>query len=301
MIPSFLTSGKFLTRSVQYRGRVKQALAHTVAGMTTRKLESFLAGMDSFERLERSDWVVSLTSWAPRARTLPLVLVSLLEQTVRPREIFVWLAPADRDMLSRDLVRAFENVGVTFMIIDDLGPHKKWWPMLTQVQCDKFVIADDDTFYPSNWLKALTDESSNDFVICHRAHEIVTDNSGKIAPYSHWLKNIDSGETGSHSTFATGCGGVVIKRENIPDDFLDRSIIESLCPVADDVWLKAAYMIAGVTCKKSEYYFPALEYPGSQNVGLFHNNVDHNDNDRQLERTFAHFEINLADFQFREL
>ena len=70
-------------------------------------------------------------------------------------------------------------------------------------------------------------------------------------------------------------------------------MIEKLCPLADDIWLKAAYLQAGFKCRKSHYSFPCLDYPGTRESGLAVKNVDQGANDLQLKDVFDYFNLKL--------
>jgi hypothetical protein len=97
----------------------------------------------------------------------------------------------------------------------------------------------------------------------------------------------------SHLISPTGCGGVMIRPEAISTDFRDRELIKKLCPLADDVWLKAAYVQSGYKCRKSHYYFPCLDFPGTRQSGLAVGNVDQGGNDQQLQDVFRYFDLKL--------
>lgn len=91
-----------------------------------------------------------------------MVLLGLLEQTVRPAAIDVWLTPQDKKALDSRVKSLFEGHGARFRTCDDLGPHKKWLPMIESGQTDAFVICDDDILYPDDWLEALVGEDRAD-------------------------------------------------------------------------------------------------------------------------------------------
>ena len=85
----------------------------------------------------------------------------------------------------------------------------------------------------------------------------------------------------------------MIRPEAVPAEFRDRDLIKKLCPVADDIWLKSAYLHSGFKCRKTNYYFPCFDYPGTTESGLAVGNVDQGGNDRQLEETFKYFDLKL--------
>ncbi|NDG71574.1 MAG: hypothetical protein EBY32_09795 [Proteobacteria bacterium] len=249
-----------------------------------QRLEKFLAGASlkksSCKKL--NEVAVSLTSWGPRLGILPFALLSLLEQMQKPNGIFVWLAKGDLDLLAPRIRERFQAEGVFFESCDDLGPHTKWLPMIEAGYSAPFVICDDDVLYPTNWLGSLLDEDRVDAYTGTRCHQIALEN-GSLLQYELWKKDI--GWTGNTSplTFLTACGGGVLHPERIPKSFLSREQIRRKCPKADDIWLHAAHLKAGVPIYKTQFSFPCLEIPGSEVSGLLRQNVDAGGNDAQLD------------------
>ncbi|WP_435892995.1 hypothetical protein [Oceaniferula spumae] len=189
----------------------------------------------------------------------------------------------------------FIEHGVQFHETDDIGPHKKWLPLIESGHENPFVIADDDTFYPRDWFEALVKEGKeqNTEILAHRCHRIKVKADMMPDEYANWLRGVSSLPNSAHELFPVGCGGVLIRPLAIGDEFRNRELIMNLCPRADDIWLKAAYIYSGYKCRKSRYDFPSLDYPGTTQSGLAVTNVDQGQNDQQLRRVFKHFDLKL--------
>ena len=229
-----------------------------------------------------SKYTLSLTSWRPRLGDLPLVLMSLLRQTVRPAGITVWLSHDDLARLDPQKRELFTAHGVQFSGCDDLCCHTKWLPAIEAGMADPFVICDDDILYPSDWFGRLVAEDRPDAFVGARAHLIRCEADGRPAPYSSWVHDVRHQSQPSQLLFITACGGAVVHPERIGKAFLDRKRIQAECPRADDIWLKAAHLAAGIPCYKTKYSFPCLELPGSFESGLLRTNVDTGGNDAQM-------------------
>jgi hypothetical protein len=240
---------------------------------------------------EVSDYRISLTSWRPRLPDLPLVLLTLLQQTLRPKEIVVWLTVEDHNAFAGNIREQFGKFGVRFQICDDLKVHTKWLPMIEEGHHKPFVICDDDIIYPREWFAALAAEDRPDAYVGGKCHRIVVEPNGLVAPYSAWEKQIRTDGQPSHSIFITGCGGAVIHPDRISHRFLDRAEIRRVCPRADDIWLKAAHLAAGIPCYKTRYSFPCLELPGTDESGLAISNVDSGGNDEQIRNLDQYFSM----------
>ena len=264
------------------RGRIRAAVSSRYTARLRRLYAAFLEGTWLPVDEVSSGYAISLTSWRPRLAELPLVLVSLLNQSVRPSLIHVWLAPSDHTLLDPLVMERFFVHGVRFETCDDLGPHKKWLPMIERGAREPFVICDDDILYPQDWVKNLLAEDREDAYVGVRCHEIRYDTAGIPLSYEKWSRDVSWQPEPSHDLFITGCGGAIIHPERIRGEFRDRGAILEKCPRADDIWLKAAHAADGIPCYKTRFSFPCLEIPGTFETSLLQTNVDAGGNDRQL-------------------
>jgi hypothetical protein len=266
--------------------RDKKRIRDLVGTLYTARLRSlyadFLEGRWSPSKTDAIGPAVSLTSWRPRLPYLPLVILSLLCQTTRPSTIYVWLASEDYALLDPSVLEMFSLHGVCFEKCDDLGPHKKWLPMIESGKSDPFIICDDDILYPRDWLKHLIQEDREDAYVGVRCHRILRDENGDPLPYAKWDRNIPWLPQPSHDLFITGCGGAIIHPLRIRNEFRDRDTMLAKCPWNDDIWLKVAHAAAGFPCYKTRFSFPFLEIPGTRTSRLMQANVLEGGNDRHL-------------------
>jgi hypothetical protein len=180
------------------------------------------------------------------------------------------------------VMERFSFHGVRFERCDDLGPHKKWLPIIESGMRDPFVICDDDILYPQDWLKHLLREDREDAYVGVRCHRIRYDEEGTPLLYEKWSRDIPWSPLPSQDLFITGCGGAIIRPDRIYREFREREAIFEKCPRADDIWLKAAHAVAGIPCYKTRFSFPCLEIPGTGASSLMQTNVDAGGNNRQL-------------------
>jgi len=276
-----LVNGAVSARVLHNRGRGRAAAAHVLAWAARTRFARLASGRWR-PRSATANISVSLTSWTPRLRTLPLVLVGLLAQTQRPETILVWLTAEDIARVSSEVRGLFEVWGVQFRECEDFGPHKKWLPLLKTGMTKPFVICDDDVFYPDSWFAKLLMDDRSDAYVGTRCHRMHVHKDGKIAAYENWTKQVPWTGRVSHDLFITGVGGAIIHPHRISDEFREWKSISELCPKADDIWLKAAHTAAGIPCYKSRFTFPCLELPDSQCSSLLQSNVDLGGNDAQM-------------------
>lgn len=155
-------------------------------------------GLNRSRRSEKI--IVSLTSYDKRIRDVKYTIYSLLNQSLPPDKLILWLDedsfPQREKNLPPDLL-AFREFGLTIEWCENLRPYKKLIPALEKYPDDIIVTADDDIFYQHDWLKILYEEHLNypDCIIAHRVHRIRLDTLGNLYPYLSWQMEIKSANT----------------------------------------------------------------------------------------------------------
>lgn len=183
--------------------------------------------------------VVSLTSYPGRFGMIELTLKSLLDQTVRPDRLVLWIAHDEYDQLP-PAVLALQNDIFSVRQCENLRNFKKILPSLEAFPGAFIVICDDDTYYPPEWLADLISAYDPDepTIVCHRAHRLAYQD-GLLAPYRRWPYDVDDRKSTLPCTdlLPTGNGGVLYPPGALPPMTLDLDLIRKLSPTSDDVWL----------------------------------------------------------------
>lgn len=235
--------------------------------------------------------VVTLTSYPPRFPTLGWTLRSILDQTVRPDHTILWLTEKDLSCLPND-VRALEAHGLEIRTCADLRSYKKLIPALEAYPDAWFVTADDDVYYPPDWLEGLVDHAGRGTVVATRVHLAQLDDSGRFLPYSDWVMNTHHLRPVSPQTrlFPTGVGGVLYPPDAFAKEVADEQAFMRLCPYGDDIWFFWMARLAGTDHARTPAGFEILAWPKSQDVGLFQENQVNSRNDpqvRNMEQVFG--------------
>lgn len=186
-----------------------------------------------------SDIVVSLTSYGARvADTLPLVLYTLLTQTIKPGKIVVYLDKINwSDEKLPNILRHLQKVGVDIRYCEDIRSYKKIIPALSDFPNNPIVTVDDDFYYDVHmleWLlnayQGLPRKSVVGLWAC-----IVAPKEGEYLPYNTW---VDCKFKTNDSKFALYTGYGTFYPPHIFDDEVSNSdIFMKLCPTADDIWM----------------------------------------------------------------
>lgn len=201
--------------------------------------------------------VIGLTTVRARLAGVVEVLRSLLAQTTVPDEIRLHLSREpfafDAGVLEQDLppeIRRWREEGrVRVVWTPNLGPYRKIVPMLAEFRdrAARLVSADDDIVYPPDWLEKLVAaaERHPDAVIAHRAREARM-RDGRLARYQSWPIAGRLSPELSSIFLPTGNGGVLYRPRFFDGRVLDAAAFQRLCPLSDDVWLRAATLAGRV-------------------------------------------------------
>lgn len=217
--------------------------------------------------------IVSLTSYPPRFATLAKTLRSLLAQDVLADRTILWVEEDDRELLPPNVLQ-LQQQGLEVRTCPDLRSYKKIVPALREFPDAFIVTADDDLYYPRDWLAKLAGGfvPEEKVIVCVRAHRPARDAKG-FQPYSLWHWGyVTSGEI-RDDLFPTGGAGALYPPGCLPPETCDVEAIMRLCPTADDVWLYCMAKRAGARHRQVGGYFPLVNWDGTEEGGLEHVNV----------------------------
>ena len=149
------------------------------------------------------------------------------------------------------------------------------------------VTADDDVYYPADWLEKLVAHADAG-VVCHRAHRVTLGADGMPRSYGDWQRNIAAPDA-SALIFPTGVGGVLYAPGVFHPDVTNAALFQHLAPSADDVWLYFMHRLAGSRPAKIGGRFRITEWPGTQAQNLRGGNLVGDGNDRAVQAMVARY------------
>lgn len=220
------------------------------------------------------DLIISLTSYPPRFGSLHLTLACLLDQSVRPDRVMLWIAHNDMGQLPGS-VTSLRARGLEIRACDDLRSYKKLIPALEEYPHGWIVTADDDIYYRRDWLAELVEgQDGTADVTCHRGHRIGFSADGSIGPYSEWDRNVQDAAARRPSTdlVPTGVGGVLYPPNALDPRVTDRALFQSLCPDGDDLWFYWCARMAGTRHRKIGGRHWPISWAGTQESSLWNDN-----------------------------
>ncbi|MES1199324.1 MAG: glycosyltransferase family 2 protein [Pseudomonadota bacterium] len=234
--------------------------------------------------------IVSLTSFPPRFATLAPTLKCLLSQTIGADAVVLWIAHDDAGRLPVEVKRLVAH-GLAIRMCDDTRSFKKIIPALDAYPDAFIVTADDDVFYPSDWLEGFVRayDPTRREIICRRAHMIRMRADGVPLPYRAWTYDVAE-ELASPLLFPTGVGGVLFPPHALNADARDRAAFTRLCPNADDIWLYWMARRAGCNVRRIGARRAMITWPRSQGFSLQASNATWGGaNDAQIANMIAHY------------
>lgn len=232
-------------------------------------------------------YIVTLTSYGHRVEsTAPYAICSLLNQTVLPDRIILWLAYDTPVPLI--LIKLCE-IGLEIKFCRDLKSYKKLIPALVEFPDDVLVTADDDHFYPNNWFEQLKTAFLKDTskIYVHRVHSMTFDNEQDLAPYRKWdfcvLSVLDE-----RLIFPTGGGGILYPPNSLHAFCSNVDTFLAVAPTADDIWFWAMARLKGTKYAIIKDGYRFLRNIDPFNEGLWKINIK-GENDRQMRNVINQY------------
>ncbi len=237
------------------------------------------------------DLLVSLTSYPKRFNNLHITITSLLNQTVRPDRIILWLFEGDYELLPT-AVKVLEKLGLQIHLVkEDWKSYKKIIPALLNYPNSYIITCDDDILFKPTLIEELVDYYKKvGGVVAQHANIVQFDENKKLMPYDTWLKNTptkDFYEINSPFIFPTSGAGVFY-----PPNCFDRNVIDirkalTLCPTADDIWLFFMSSLRGTRASLiGDRDLVHLNQDPSESLWVFNSQGG---NDRQLNNLLGEF------------
>ena len=246
------------------------------------------------KKLRDDSVIVSMTTFPARIGYVHLAIKSLLNQTVSPGKIILWLAKDQfQDVEIPEQLRALCTYGLEIRFCDeDLLAHKKYYYAMRAFPEQILVTYDDDIIYPEDSLEKLLAMHKRypNAIICNRGREMKMEN-GFAASYKDWKVSgrVPAGIP-SYRVMASTGAGTLYPPHCMPEETFDIEKIRSLALTADDLWMKVMSILGGVSVVKSQTRGKALcSSKGKQNSTLAHQNVDQNLNDQVMKNLLTHY------------
>jgi hypothetical protein len=230
-----------------------------------------------------------------RIKAVYLTIESIGRGHRRPSRIILWLDEKPCFENPPASLRRLVRRGLEIKFCENWGPHKKYYPYVQSEDSfsEPLVTADDDVYYPCDWLSGLIESftSRPHAVHCYRAYTIRVSASG-IAPYLTWKMCKTTKPSLCH--FATGVSGILYPNSFLKNLKQANSNFLTCCPRADDIWLHVQALRANFpVCQVHPKAIHFLLIPKTQKTALTKVNTLAGENDRQIGATYSCDDVRL--------
>lgn len=250
------------------------------------------------EKLCDHEVIVSLTSFGKRIYDAHLAIESIMQGSVKPNRIILWLAEDEfRGKPLPSTLKRQQQRGLEIAFCKDIRSYKKLIYTLQQNPEACIITIDDDLVYEYDIVERLIiSHLENPSAICAcRMHKMTLDSAGHPLSYLHWEHRIHSSEP-SPLNFSTGGGGTLYPPQSLSDEVSNEDVFTKICPTADDVWFYAMALLQGTAVIKVATRVPdghPLELPASHIDALNSTNTNPKDcqNDKQIKAVFDYYNL----------
>lgn len=260
-------------------------------------LHSSESGISSDSYFPESELIVSLTTHGRRLSDVWLAIESVMQGTVLPNRIILWLDEKLQNEPLPVLIQKQQTRGLEVRYTNDLGPYTKLVPTLIAYPGSTIVTIDDDVLYPVDMLESLVNASyRHQKAICaHRVVEMTRDRQGQFTPLRSWIQTKKYDQI-SEDFFYEAVAGVLYPPHCLAAKTTDQSLFLSLSPTADDIWFNAMARKKGtpIIAVNSHSEHPYLWVNESLQADALHvknNNPNNPLNDLQLKAIFDYFHL----------
>ncbi len=203
--------------------------------------------------------IVSLTSFPERMYDIHYCLYSLLNQRLKPDLVVLWLAEEEFPNGEYDIpseVLKLKQYGLEIRFCENLMSFKKLIPSLIEFPDDIIVTADDDVYYPEDWLELLYGGHTAypEAIISHRARIIKFDEDYEVEKYYKWTLINENTLPSSYYLF-TGSGGVLYPPNSLNQEIFNKEKYLNEYGTTDDIWFWAMAVLNNTKIKtiKNDY------------------------------------------------
>ncbi len=265
-----------------------------------RALHSTESGV-STERYCPEEVIVSLTSYSKRVYDVALTIESIMQGSMRPNRIVLWLDDSWQDKPLPRALRCQQQRGLEIGFCKDTRSFKKLIPTIEKYPKATVITIDDDVLYDADVIERMVNAhiETPECVIAERIHRIVLGEDNRPLCYRSWKMSY-TGMDISNLNFQTGVGGVLYPPHSLDEEVSNEELFMTLCPQGDDIWFWAMGLRKGTRTRKcftrNERGNDFIENMSVQDIALFHKNITRKKgqpcaNDTQLAAIFDHFKM----------
>lgn len=260
-----------------------------------KEVKNFIKNPYRLSSPEKAETIVSLTSYGDRLASVHLAIASIMDQTMRPDSVVLYLDVGSNNRpLPLPLARLEQESGLIIKRgYPNLRAHLKYFYSIQEFPDSNIVTIDDDIIYQRDTLEQLNKlkEAHPGCVVARRGHKIKTDGD-LLLPYASWYWEWNKSEP-STVVVATGVGGVLYPKRLLPSSAFNVNRLKKYSLENDDLWLWANEHAANISTVVSTKVPELFEIKGSQRTALNKTNVRQSKNDEIMLRLMNEYDISV--------
>ncbi len=236
--------------------------------------------------------IISLTTIPTRIDKVYITLRSILNQSVRPFKLILWLPDTIKSSIP-DTLRKLESAVFEIDFTHLTCSHKKLIHTLKKYPEYPVITADDDLIYDPLWIEKLytQHEKFPNTIIANQTRKISYNTNNQLLPYPKWTYQSTS-ELNDFNVLGIGASGILYPPHCFTEQVFDENLFLKLCPKADDLWFKAMAIINNTpTMMSQDIPNPPIPILGTQKVSLKKENIGKHKNVDQWNALQQYFKI----------
>ena len=250
----------------------------------------------SKEKYCDNEIIVSLTTHDKRIHEVYLTIESIMQQTMKPNKIILWISDNFKYSDIPLILRNQEKRGLEIRHCKDIRSYTKLIPSLYSFPDAIIITIDDDIFYHFELIENLFNsyKINQNLIHCTRMHRMKLINNNKIEKYNKWQLKYKNDDI-SPLNFPTGVGGILYPPYSFSEEVFNENIFLDICKYADDVWFKAMALLNGTM---SKYIYNHNNIIGNnisnkniEGLKLAKLNIKKEMNDVQLKAVFDKYDL----------
>ena len=247
------------------------------------------SGITNSPIVEGKNVIVSLTTYGKRLYEVYLTIESIMQQTIKPNKIILWLAEDMKSVQIPQTLQRQQRRGLEIKYCKDI---------LKEFPDDIIITVDDDVIYNIDTVELLLNgfRQHPKCVIANWALEIKnkdnTDTNTDISSYKEW--KCANGETESVRYMPIGCAGILYPPHSLDVEVLNEDVFMNICKFGDDIWFKAMALKNGYSCYVTPQDIHEHQYydnPLWQDKGLTQLNINQDKNDLQIKEVITKYNL----------
>lgn len=221
--------------------------------------------------------IISLTSYPARIKTAHVAINTLLQQSLKPDKIILWLAKEEFPNLENDLPQELlklKSLGLEIEWCNNIKSYKKLVPTIIKYPDDIIVTADDDIYYQPNMLESLYNAylKNPNCIYVKRSVKLHLKNGYPegISSRKYFYNHL---EEPSYFNQLMGGSGCLYPPHSLYKDCTNINIISETIPTHDDAYFWSMAILNKTKIQVIGGFNENLYFiEGTQGVGLIHTN-----------------------------